>query len=193
MPEEIWGRRAATLGAGLVAAAIIGGLVLIADNESTDGSTRSPAERVEKVARDTLDRSAEDKRHGIELLYPSSWKETHTPGAIALESPGGCVTVSLSSPGKAADAKRVRDAAIDEVRASVKHVKVTRGGGRVVGGVTMSGAALEISSGGKSAQMLLLAGPGQDLAYVLQTLIRGSCPSDLLQAREIIGSSSFSR
>ena len=172
---------------------MIGGLVLLADGNSTDGSTRSPEARVEKVARDTLDRSAEDKRHGIEALYPSSWRKMHTRGAIALESPGGCVIVSLSSPGTAADAKRLRDAAIEEIRGSVKHAKVTRGGGRVVGGVTMSGAALEIRGGGESARMLLLAGPGEKLAYLVQTLIRDSCPSDLLQAREIIGSARFSR
>jgi hypothetical protein len=176
------------LGAGLVAAAALGGGMLLAVAQEDDGGGKSAAAKVEDLARSTLTESVADKRHGILARYPQSWRAIHHPGAIALVSPAGCVTVSLSAPGKASDAKRLRDDAIKEIRGSSKNVQVSRGGGRVVGGVTMSGAALELSQGSATGRMLLLAGPGRRLTYLVQTLIRGSCTADLLQAREIVGS-----
>lgn len=181
-------------------AAVIGGLVLLADDE--EGSEpiepaveRSPEEVAAELAERTLTESLEKEDAGVKAAYPEGWRRSEESGIVSLESPDRCTVISLSAPAAAAEAKQLREDAIAALRQSFKKVEVRRNKPGALGGLPTTGALLAVrNEQGNNVLIDIAVSRGKDLAHLTQVVLRAPpCEAATPQRALIVDSLEFSR
>jgi hypothetical protein len=170
---------------------VIGGIVLLADddsNEPVQSGASIAAEQAQELADRTLTETAETE-DDLVVRYPEDWKLTEGRGIVVLESPEDCVKISASSPGVAADADRLRRAAIDAVRGSYPKAQVRPLPETNVNGKPTTGALIGVrSKDGGSGAIRVTVTRGSKLAHVTSVFFRRPpCESEVPETELILG------
>jgi hypothetical protein len=200
-PSELWGRRTAALGLGLIALAALGAGLLVAsddDDDSGDGTTVSQEEVEEQVARledERLTVKVSDGEKGIAARIPKGWEESREQDLINLESGDRCVSVSLAAPAPSGDTGKLLDETIDGLRGQFKGAQVQRGAGQDVGGLDSRGAVLEVKGpNGDPVRVLITVGRGERFAYLTQVVLRDpACGESLVDSQLVVNSIEYTK
>lgn len=138
-------------------------------------------------------RRIDDRKAGIRVDLPPGWRHERRAGAHVLSSSDGCVTVALSDPGAAGQAKRIRADAIAALAKSLgRGAKVIRGADRRVGGLKSSGAVASVKVEGERRSALVAVGAGRDRAYLTQVTSRSArCAAALAEGQQLLASARF--
>jgi hypothetical protein len=191
--QELWGRRTVALGVLFIAAALIGGLVLLVTGGDDDSD--SEGSQVSDLQERLLKRTVVIPRDGISVRRPADWRERKDQDLITLLSPNRCVSVSLSAPADAKEARGLHRDSLSALRQLYEKVQVGPGGRGNVGGIpTMSDAVRLTDDKGNRRRVLLSIGRGKQHAYVTQVVLGNpACQSELAVAQVILSSIEYTK
>ena len=180
------------LGAVLVLAALIGGFVLLAgDDDDDEGTAESAAERSGLTERVTK------RDAGLSVFYPEGWRRAEREGIITLESPDRCAAVALSAPVSAQLTNRLFTDSVAALRRSFRDAVVrTRRRAPAIGGAPTSLAIGAVRpEGGRGVVLRLAVSRGQELAHVVQQVVRNpeGCGDNSRLAGAIVDSIEYTR
>jgi hypothetical protein len=196
-PGQLWGLRLALLGLILIVAAVIGGLVLLAGDDSNEpaaGDEPSAEEQVQELIDRTLTESFEKEETGLAVRYPEEWKLSEGRGLVTLESPSRCVAISLSAPGAASESGPLLEDSIASIRRSFGGAEVRRNKGSV-GGLPAMGALVGVANKqGNPVVIRLNVARGKRFSYLSQVVLRvPPCQADAAQATLILDTIEYSK
>lgn len=183
----------------LVLAAVIGGLILLTDDEGSEPVEpvveRNPEEVAAELSERTLTESLEKGDAGITGAYPDGWSRSEESGIVNLESPDRCVVVTVSAPVGANQANMLRRDTIAPLGRSFEKIEVRPGPKQELGGVPTSGATVAVRTKQGSAVVVRIAvGKGRKFAYLTQVTYRAPpCEAASAQVDLILDSLEFSR
>lgn len=192
----------------LAAAILVGGVLAVyyaafrgddgseANETASAPSRASQAQSEIRAARSSLTESLNDKREGISVRWPQSWRQTARAGVHRIESRDHCMTITLAAPASTGDAGRVRRDALGILRSSFKRVRVEPGEkGKQIGGIPTENDVITVrNQDGDLVRVLLGVGRGKTNAYLSEVVLRNpSCGQALLEAQLILQSARFTR
>lgn len=168
--------------------ALIGGAVLLI----TDGDGSGEGSTAEEVE---LAQAINNRSQGLRAAYPEDWKRSARQGVVVLESPDGCVTISLSSPGAAEDAGQIRRAAIARVRRTWDQTRLRRLPEATSDGQTTSGAVIAgRPKGGEAGVVRLTVTEASRLSHLTSAFfMRPPCEEAIPAVEAILSSIEYTR
>lgn len=198
-PGQLWGLRLAGLGLVLVVAAVIGGIVLFADDEDSEPveplSGGATAEELQELSDRILTESYDDKAAGLSFSYPENWKLAGERGIINLKSADDCAVMTFTVAGTASQSRGVM---VDLLRrlgrsypgSAARHdTSAPQVGGRP----TQRAIVAVRSKEGATAPVAINVSRGVKLTHVVETVIReANCESAII-ARAILESIAYVR
>jgi hypothetical protein len=142
-----------------------------------------------------LDRSVVVPRDGISVRRPGNWRDKKGNGVITLLSPNRCVSVSLTAPVEASEARSFHRDSLAALRQLHEKVQVGPGGRGKVGGIpTMSDTISVADEKGNRRSILLSIGRGKQHTYLTQVVVGNPrCQQDLAVAQVILGSIEYTK
>jgi hypothetical protein len=190
-------RRAVLLPLG--AAVLVGGtltLLSIGDDDGADEEASTEAQKEIAALEAGQTESLEDKRNGIALRFPRTWRRSNRRGEHVLESRDRCMAIKLSAPVAAARAGRLRRDTLAALRRGFRRIQIAPGEqGKQIGGIptTQDVITIQTKQGGQT-RVLLAVGRGKNLAYLTESVLRDpACNRTLLEGQLILNSARFSR
>jgi hypothetical protein len=190
-------RRALLLPLG--AATLVGGTLALfgvfGGGERNDEATREAETQIE-AARASLTESLVDKREGISVRYPKSWRSDTLRGEHLLESRDRCMAIKISTPAAASQAGRLRRDTLAALRRGFKRIQVTPGdSGKQIGGIPTTQDVITVQAKqGAPARILVAVGRGKKRAYLTEFVLRHSaCGRALIEAQLALTSARYTR
>jgi hypothetical protein len=175
-PGQLWGLRAMALGAILVIAAIIGGLVLLGGGDDEDGVGEA----------EELQTSLVDPETGIAARWPPDWTKLEKEGKFAFQSPDKTVLVAVSAPAPASEAASVRKAVIAATAETYRNPTIGRGGDRRFGGLESAGAVISGRGPKGPSSTLVAVAPGRTKAYLLEVYSSARASAESLAGAQMV-------
>jgi hypothetical protein len=185
---QIWGRRAVLAGLAVIGVAILGGLLLILEDDDGDDRDQAAA----PVATGTtaqgsdLGETFSDAKSGISLNWPSEWNKLEKGGVFAFRSPDRAVLVGISAPADAADADQLRRDAIGATSAEYKKPVVRPGKGRTIAGLRAEGATISGRGSAGPSSTVVAVVAGKQKAYLIEVASAGGAPAKRLVEAQLI-------
>ena len=199
-PSELWGRRTAAVGLGVIALAALGGGILVAtsdDDDSGDGQVSQEAvdERLQELADEELVEDVGDAGAGISARIPKDWDQQKQSGLITLESGDRCVSISLAAPARASQADSLLDDTVAGLRRDFKGAQVQTLPGQRIGGLSGKSAVLQVKGAeGDQVRVLITVGRGKQQAYLTQVVLRDpACGDALVQSQLVVNSIEYTK
>jgi hypothetical protein len=179
-----------------VAAALIGGLVLLVAG-GDDGNSKSapPTQQVAQLQDKFLKQTVSVPDKGISVRKPANWKATKSHGVVTLQSKDHCLAMTLSAPQGADRAKSLRTDSIALFKRSFADAKLRPAPDSDVGGIPTTSDALGVTDAkGHHLQILLSVGTGDKFAHLTEIVVRDArCQGDLQLGQVVLGSIQYSK
>ncbi len=195
-PGELWGRRSVAVGVVLIAAALIGGLVLIfAGGDGGDHSAVNTAKQASNLQDKFLKHTVVVAAKGISVRRPANWKDSKHGGVIALQSHDRCLAMTLSAPQGKGQAKSLRTNSLAVLKRSFGNAKVLSAPDSPVGGIPTTTDALSLKDQkGNPIRVLLSVGTGKKYAYLTEIVVRDPrCQGDLQLGQVVLSSIQYTK
>ena len=192
----MWGWRAVAAGIALLCLAAVGAVALIATDRSDDSEgAPTQTDRLTRLQQQHLPKPFGDGSLGISARRPADWTATERGGLFSVQSPDGCLALSLSAPRRASEAKRLREESIAILRRTNKGARVRPTGTARVGGIPTTSDVITFPNGkGGEARTLLSVGTGETHAYLTEIVVGDpACQGDLQLAQLILSSITYSK
>lgn len=191
-PEEIWGRKFAAVGAVLVAAALIGGAVLLATGD--DDGDGSSADSV-GASSDGLGETLRRPREGMSVSYPEDWRHIRRPAGDLLASADRCTVISLSAPVAADRAEGLLRESLRVLERSFAKGEARATEPSRLGGVPTREALVAVRNRrGDPVVIRVAVSRGPKLAHITQVVLRAPpCEENADDTAAILSSVEFSR
>jgi hypothetical protein len=194
-PRELWGRRTVAIGTVLVAAAVIGGIVLLLVGSGDDNGSSGPSrDQVKNLQNELLDKTVVNPTAGISVRRPSSWSDSKRGNAIVLSSEDRCVSMTLAAPTAANQWRKLAQGAIDSLKTQ-ENVTFSKAGNSSLGGIpTTSFRASLTTAKGAGVRTVISVGKGKKYAYLTETALGNpKCRQDLAAAQVILTSVEYTK
>jgi hypothetical protein len=175
-PGQLWGLRAIALGAILVIAAIIGGLVSLGGGDDEDGGDHTQE----------LQTSLVDPETGIGVHWPRGWAKLEKADKFAFQSPDKAVLVAISAPAPASQAAQVRRDVIAATAQQYRNPTIGRGSDRKFGGLESAGALISGRGPRGPSTTLVAVAPGATKAYLLEVYSASGASAEALAGAQLI-------
>jgi len=181
------------VGVLLIAAALIGGLVLLFAGGGDSGSTSS--HQASQLQDKFLSHTVVERDKGISVRRPRSWSDANNAGVITLQSRDRCLAMTLAAPQDAKRAKGLRDDSIALLRRSFGNARVQPASNSPVGGIPTTSNALSFTDrNGNPIRVLLSVGTGNRFAYLTEIVVRDPrCQGDLQLAQVVLSSIQYTK
>jgi pyruvate/2-oxoglutarate dehydrogenase complex dihydrolipoamide acyltransferase (E2) component len=190
----IWRRRVLLmLAIGLVIAVPMT-LILRGSDDGEDGAATTATAPPSLDEALPLKPSHRDQGVGVAFQVPKGWQRSKEASAIRLTSPDRAVQIGISSPGPAADAGKVRSAALADVRSTYHNVDIARGSGKKVGGLRSKGAVISAKTPkGTELKILVAVAAGAHRTHLVEVFTAAGAPVQrIAEAQRALDSLRFS-
>jgi hypothetical protein len=181
----------------LIAAALIGGLVLLVTGDGGGGDSHSnnTAKQASDLQDKFLKRTVVDADKGISVRRPANWKDSKRGGVVALQSHDRCLAMTLSAPQNADQAKGLRSDSIAVLKRSFGNARLLPAPDSPVGGIPTTSDALSFTDQkGNPIRVLLSVGTGDKYSYLTEIVVRDPrCQGDLQLGQVVLSSIQYTK
>lgn len=183
------------MGVVLIAAAVIGGLVLIfAGGDGGNDSAANTAKQAANLQNRFLKHTVVVADKGISVRRPANWKDSKQGGVIALQSHDRCLAMTLSAPQGEEQAKSLRTNSLAVLKRSFGNARVLPAPDSPVGGIPTTTDALSFTEKGHPIRVLLSVGTGKKYAYLTEIVVRDPrCQGDLQLGQVVLSSIQYTK
>jgi hypothetical protein len=182
------------IGAVLIGAALIGGLVLLFAGGGDDSDTKA-SHPVSEAQDKFLQHTVVQPDKGISVRRPANWSDSKNNGVVALQSHDRCLAMTLAAPVPAGQAKGLRSDSVDLLKSSYNDAKVGPAPDSDVGGIPTTSDTVSFTDQKKNPiRVLLSVGTGQKNAYLTEVVVRDPrCQGDLQLAQVVLSSIQYTK
>lgn len=128
--------------------------------------------------------------HALEVTFklPKGWRSKREGSVLGLRSGDGTTGITISAPGPAGDAEKLRREALADLRSSFERFQVTKQFKRKIGGLKGHLATIDASRAKQGPSSLLVGtAAGEEKAYLVVVSSAGKEPTDsLVEAQAVL-------
>ena len=183
------------IGAGLIALAIVGGIVLLitgGGGSSDNGS--QPSKQVRQLQDRFLKHTVVDVQKGISVRRPADWKDSKRDHVITLTSHDRCLVMTLAAPEAASRVNSVHDDAIQLLKRTHPNAKTHPApAGKQVGGIPTQSSTLTFNERNTPISLLVSVGKGDKYTYVTEVEANPGCQVDLRLGNLVLSSIQYTK